>query len=96
MRTPIQVTIRSFEGCTNWKDAEARVREVIEELGDRATISFELVASPEDAEATGYRGSRTVLIDGADPFADATPMGFYCRVYKTEDGLDGAPLKSQL
>lgn len=75
------------------------MREVIEELelGDRATISLELVASPEDAEAIGFRGSPTILINGADLFADdAAPTGLSCRVYKTDDGLDGAPSKSQL
>ena len=99
MRTPIQVTIHYFDGCPNWKNAEARVRQVIEELGlgDRVTISFELVAWSEGAEATGFRGSPTVLIDGADPFAnDAAPAGLSCRVYTTEDGFDVTPSKSQL
>jgi hypothetical protein len=55
------------------------------------------VNSVEDAERLGFLGSPTVLIDGADPFAepDATPS-LSCRVYRTVQGPAGSPTVEQL
>jgi hypothetical protein len=55
------------------------------------------VGTPEEAEAGPFRGSPTVLVNGRDPFADTdSPVGFSCRVYRTEGGLAGAPTVEQL
>jgi hypothetical protein len=55
------------------------------------------VTTAEQAEATGFRGSPTVLVNGRDPFADAAiPTSLSCRVYQTEAGLVGAPTVEQL
>jgi hypothetical protein len=43
-----------------------------------------------------FPGSPTILIDGRDPFAGATPVGPVCRRYPTEHGLDFAPSLEQL
>jgi hypothetical protein len=49
------------------------------------------------AERVGFRGSPTILIDGRDPFATgAEPIGMSCRVFRTEDGAQGAPTEAQL
>lgn len=52
-----------------------------------------LVEDPEVAAQLGMRGSPTVLVDGADPFADpAEPPSISCRLYRGPDGsVGGAP-----
>ena len=60
-------------------------------------VERQLVTTAEQAEAVGFRGSPTVLVNGRDPFADPTaPTGLSCRVYSTEAGLAGAPTVEQL
>ncbi len=56
-----------------------------------------LVESPEQAEAIGFRGSPSILVNGADLFPDpAAPVGLACRIYATPDGLAGSPTSDQL
>ncbi len=87
-----------FADCPNWQLADARLRQALARAGrDDARIEHHQVTSPEQAEASGFRGSPTVLIDGRDPFADPdAPAGLSCRAYRTEAGLAGAPTVEQL
>ncbi|MFQ5967049.1 MAG: thioredoxin family protein [Acidimicrobiia bacterium] len=90
----MDVTLQYFNGCANWKIAQSRLRQI---LGDDWEIHYQLVESFEDAERLGFRGSPTVLVDGRDPFADeSAPIGFACRVYRTESGSEGTPSIDQL
>jgi len=82
-----EVVFQYFSGCPNWKTTHERLEEAIEDLA--VGIEMQLVESPEEAAAVGFRGSPTVLIDGIDPFADPdTPAAgtLACRVYQTDDG----------
>jgi hypothetical protein len=94
----MQVTVLYFDGCPHWRTAEARVREALLRLRrDDVTVARRLVDSTEQAEAEGFRGSPTILVDGRDPFAGSqTPGGLSCRVYTTPAGLAGAPTVAQL
>jgi len=94
----VRVGIRYFDGCPSWRVAEERLHHVLTELGwQELVIERERVESPERAEAIGFRGSPTVLIDGADPFLDETaPIGLSCRLYRTEGVTEGAPSLAQL
>jgi hypothetical protein len=89
----VNVTLLYFDGCPNWQVADARLREALIRAGrDDVHVEHRLVATPEQAEAVGFRGSPTVLVDGQDPFADPNaPVGLSCRVYRTEVGLGGSP-----
>jgi len=50
------------------------------------------VETQEQAEARGFIGSPTVLLDGRDPFAiGAEQFGLACRLFRTADGLAGFP-----
>ena len=41
-----------------------------------SAVTLQAVPTAEEAEAVGFRGSPTVLVDGVDPFADpAAPVG---------------------
>ena len=94
----MQITLRYFAGCPNWRVAEERLRLALADAGvTGATIHLEAVETLEDAVRLGFRGSPSLLVDGRDPFADENaPVGLACRVYVTEDGLQGAPTRAQL
>ena len=94
----VQVTLQYFDGCPNWKTADARVRQVLDATGwADVVVDHEKVETPEDAERLGFVGSPTLLIDGRDPFsAPGTSVGLSCRVYRTPDGLAGSPTVEQL
>lgn len=94
----MRVTLRYFDGCPNWRVAQERVRQVLDEVGaPEVPIELERIETPERAQEVAFRGSPTVLIDGRDPFLDDdAPIGLMCRVYTTPEGLAGAPTLSQL
>ena len=98
MSTVVSVVLLFSPDCPNWRLADERLREALA-LADRddVRVQHRLVATPEEAEAAGFRGSPTVLIDGQDPFSQPdAPAGLSCRVFRTEAGLTGAPTVEQL
>ena len=92
------MTLRYFDGCPNWQVAEAHLREALDATGHRdVSVDHERVETPEAAERVAFIGSPTVLIDGSDPFAPpGAPVGLACRVYRTPEGMRGAPTVEQL
>ena len=92
----VKLTLLYFDGCPHWQDADRLLVEIATELDD-IEVERRIVDTPRLAEAANFRGSPTVLIDGADPFADSdSPVGLSCRIYRTPDGPAGAPTKRQL
>lgn len=92
----MKVTLQYFDGCPNWEETAAHIEALVAEGFD---VSFhrQLVDTPEAAERHGFRGSPTVIIDGADPFAEPdAPVGLSCRIYATETGSAGSPSLEQL
>ena len=94
----MQVTLQYFDGCPSWRRAQDLVLEALRQLGlPETALTLQAVPTAAEAEAVGFRGSPTVLVDGDDPFADASaPVGLACRVFRTPDGLAGAPTLEQL
>lgn len=94
----MQIIVRYFAGCPNWRVAEQRLRAALDATGRRETpIALESVETHQEAVRLGFRGSPTILVDGRDPFGgDHAPVGLACRVYATDDGLQGAPTIDQL
>ena len=94
----MDVRLLFFDGCPNWGETDRRLQEALRIVGATdVVLTYVEVVSPEDAERLSFRGSPTVLVDGADPFADAAaPVGLACRVFQTPDGLRGAPTVEQL
>ncbi len=91
------IVLHYFDSCPSWRVADARLREVIAELGLDAEVRYLRVESQQQAEELGFLGSPSILIDGRDPFrSDSQPAGWSCRLYETEAGLEGAPSKAQL
>ena len=91
----MEVTLLYFDGCPNWQTADKRLAALADELG--VTVAHRKVTTPNEAEAVGFRGSPTILVDGRDPFARGDePIGLSCRIYQTPDGPAGAPTSAQL
>ena len=89
----MDVTLLFFDGCPNWRQTEEVVHQALREV-DRPEqrVTLRRVETPEEAKRLSFHGSPTVLVDGADPFADpSTPVGHMCRVYRTDDGFAGSP-----
>ena len=92
----MDVTLLYFDDCPNWRVTAAHLG-VLEAEREDLRISRRLVTTPEEAEATGFRGSPSVLIDGVDPFAEPdAPVGLACRAYQTPEGPAGSPTLDQL
>lgn len=93
----MDVRLLYFDGCPNWQETDDRLRQALELEGLDLTPAHVKVETPEDAERLSFRGSPTVLVNGEDPFADASaPVGLSCRVFQTPEGLRGAPTVEQL
>ncbi len=92
----MDIELQYFESCPNWQIALRRLTRI---AGERPGLAVHLrpVATPEEAEDIGFRGSPTILIDGRDVFARGDePTGMTCRRYHTPDGPAGAPTLAQL
>jgi hypothetical protein len=62
----ISVQIQMSPGCGHGQKAVALVRDVLGRLAPDARVEAVEVRTMEDAERLGFRGSPTVLVDGAD------------------------------
>ncbi|MCX5107140.1 hypothetical protein OOK13_00895 [Streptomyces sp. NBC_00378] len=84
--------------CPNEELAVGRLRQALEASGlHEADVVTRMVTDQAEAERIGFTGSPTILIDGEDPFAEAgRAQGMACRLYRTPEGMDGAPSVSQL
>jgi hypothetical protein len=94
----VEVTLLYFDGCPNWREAERRLGLALQQVGlPPSTLTLQRVETPEEAERLAFHGSPTILVNGADPFAElAAPVGLSCRVYRTAGGVDAAPALEQL
>ena len=93
----MDVRLLYFDGCPNWQETDDRLREALARHAQQVSPTYVKVSTAEDAERLSFRGSPTILVNGADPFADdSAPVGLSCRVFHTPEGLRGAPTVEQL
>jgi hypothetical protein len=94
----VDVTLVYFDDCPNWRLAEARLREVVAEIGDPSiTVTYQRIPGGEQTGGAAIGGSPTVLMDGVDPFAvTGGPVGLACRLYPGAGRTEGAPTVDQL
>jgi hypothetical protein len=93
----MQLTVLAVPDCPNAPILEDRLAAI---LDGRAGISVsrEVISTEGEAARWGMHGSPTLLIEGADPFAEpGQPPSVSCRLYRDHDGrASGAPSVSQL
>ncbi len=91
----MKIEVLYFDGCPNHEQLLPRLHELL--AWAEVSSAVELVNVPDDAAAQRARflGSPTLRIDGRDvePGAELrTDFGLKCRLYRTPEGLTGAPL----
>jgi hypothetical protein len=92
----MEITLQYFDGCPNWTIAAKRLTTIAQDHPDM-TVTHQLVQTPEEADALGFRGSPSILVDGTDAFPDSSAsVGLACRIYVTPNGFAGAPTLDQL
>ena len=62
----LSVQVQMSPGCGHGQKTVELVRRVLDDLALDAEIETVTVATMDDAERLGFRGSPTVLIDGTD------------------------------
>ena len=95
----MDIVLRYSPGCPNWVETDRLLREALQIVGVAdATLTRDVIETPEEAVAARFTGSPTILINGFDPFAGAAgaEFGLACRVYRTPAGLRGSPTLEQL
>ena len=93
----MEVLVLHTEACPHVDLARQRIAEALATVGTEAVVSTVVVATPAEAQRWAFAGSPTILVDGRDPFpAPDRPAALTCRLYQTDEGLQGAPAVTQL
>jgi hypothetical protein len=89
----MQVTLWYFADCPNWRLANDRLRQALDETGHTdAEVRLMPVETEAEASAVGFAGSPSFTVNGVDLFGEAGSAGtLACRVYQTPTGLVGVP-----
>jgi hypothetical protein len=88
------IEVLYFDGCPNHEPVLERLRELVAQDAAHAEIALRRVETDEEAQRLRFLGSPTVRVDRRDvePGAEARDdFGLKCRLYRTGDGLAGAP-----
>jgi hypothetical protein len=93
----MHLTVLAVKGCPNAPVLERRLAAVLEGRAS-VSVSREVISTEDEAARWGMHGSPTLLIDGADPFAEpGQPPSLSCRLYRDDGGQpSGAPSAGQL
>jgi hypothetical protein len=89
----VDVELLTVPDCPSRTLARQRIVEAFAAAGFAVPVIVErVIDTPQAAVAAGMHGSPTILIDGTDPFADASgEPSLSCRLYAAAAGLAGAP-----
>jgi hypothetical protein len=88
----LTVELLWWEGCPSTDRALLDLRGALDELGLPGDVAMREIRSDEEAEASAFPGSPTILIDGVELMAalgrggEDEPAGLRCRVYVRRDG----------
>lgn len=90
----MEIELLYFDGCPNHEKAEARLKELMKELGIQAPIRRIRVEDEASAVNRRFIGSPTIRINGKDVDPNAsrdTQYGLKCRIFRTPKGFQGVP-----
>jgi hypothetical protein len=94
----MDITLLFFDGCPNWRIADARLAAIAEDIPG-VRVTRHRVESVEEAGRLAFRGSPSFVVDGLDIFAEphaGVGFGLTCRLYQTPDGPAGVPSVEQI
>ena len=88
MRIP-DLELLWWDGCPSTERALDELRRALDELGlAEANVRMREIRTDEEALASNFPGSPTILIDGVDSAetGEHAAQGLTCRVYRRRDG----------
>ena len=93
----MHLTVLAVPGCPNAALLEEQLANVLEGRPG-VNVSRHVIADEAAAASRGMHGSPTLLINGADPFAEpGQSASLSCRLYRGSDGrISGVPSAGQL
>ena len=94
----MRIELLHIDECPNTAETQERLRAALIALGHTdIPVHIRLVESPADTENTGFAGSPTITVNGADIFPTGAPANdLACRIYPTPSGLAGLPTFDQI
>ena len=94
----MRLELLHIDECPNSVKAYERLEKALTALG-RADVEvhMRLLEAASDIRDTGFAGSPTITLNGADIFPEGAPTGeLACRIYMTPNGYAGLPTIDQL
>ena len=94
----MRVELLHIDECPHSAEARGRVEAALAGLGHGdVAVHLRLLQSAAESLGTGFAGSPTITVDGADIFPGGAPAsGLACRMYQTPTGYAGLPTVDQL
>lgn len=94
----MRIELLHIDDCPNSAKAQERLEAALAALGRSDTaVHMRLLSSAAETVGTGFAGSPTITVDGADIFPTGRAANdLACRVYTTPEGLAGVPTISQI
>ncbi|HEX9228359.1 MAG TPA: thioredoxin family protein [Arthrobacter sp.] len=94
----MRIDLLHIDACPNTGVARARLESALTALGHSdIPVNMRLLETPSDMAGTGFAGSPTITVDGADIFPTGAPAHeLACRIYATPGGLAGVPTLDQI
>jgi hypothetical protein len=94
----MRLELLHIDECPNSAKAQERLEAALAALGrSDIPVHMRLLSSASDIADTGFAGSPTITVNGADIFPNSAPASdLACRVYATPSGLAGLPTLNQL
>jgi hypothetical protein len=94
----LNVEILQIDECPNSEEAGIRLQIALVAAGHTDTeVRHRMITTAQEAEATVFAGSPTILVDGRDLFpSEGQTNDLACRIYLTPLGFAGLPTLAQL
>lgn len=94
----MRLELLQIDDCPNSAKTYEYLEAALTALGRTdVEVHLRLLESASDIEGTGFAGSPTITVNGADIFPSGAPSGdLACRIYKTPNGYAGLPTIDQL
>jgi hypothetical protein len=94
----MKIELLHIADCPNWEETLRLLRAALDATGHQdVRIGVEVLDSVDAAARRRFAGSRTILVEGFDPFPSAGgTRSLACRVHPTPRGNAGHPTQDQL
>lgn len=94
---PLRVELLHIDECPHTAAAAERTAEALAALGHGdIPVRLRGLRSSADTAGTGFAGSPTITVNGADIFPAVPASDLSCRIYMTPSGPAGVPTIGQI